>query len=166
MSLMDDVGLLLRESLPMVIDKLKEYGLRDRIKVISSGKLVTPADAAWALCMGVDFITSARGFLFALGCIQALQCNKNTCPTGITTHNKKLQKGLVPEDKAQRVAAYAKNMTKEAGVLAHSCGVSHPRLLQRFHCRIVGTSGRSTPMNELYPEPVAQNASALASSVA
>ena len=108
MSLMDDVGLPLRESLPMVIDKLIEHGLRDRIKVISSGKLVTPADVAWALCMGVDFITSARGFLFALGCIQALQCNKNTCPTGITTHNKRLQKGLVPEDKAQRVAAYAK----------------------------------------------------------
>ena len=156
MSLMDDVGLPLRESLPMVIDKLIEHGLRDRIKVISSGKLVTPADVAWALCIGVDFITSARGFLFALGCIQALQCNKNTCPTGITTHNKKLQKGLVPEDKAQRVAAYAKNMTKEVGVLAHSCGVAHPRQLKRMHCRIVGATGKSVALNEIYPEVAEQ----------
>ena len=166
MSLMDDVGLPLRESLPMVIDKLIEHGLRDRIKVISSGKLVTPADVAWALCMGVDFITSARGFLFALGCIQALQCNKNTCPTGITTHNKRLQKGLVPEDKAQRVAAYAKNMTKEVGVLAHSCGVGHPRQLKRFHCRIVSQSGKSVPLNELYPQPTEQTLSAEVSGAA
>lgn len=156
MSLMDDVGLPLRESLPMVIDKLIEHGLRDRIKVISSGKLVTPADVAWALCVGVDFITSARGFLFSLGCIQALQCNKNTCPTGITTHNKKLQQGLVAEDKAERVAAYAKNMSKEVGVLAHSCGVRHPRQLRRYHCRIVDASGRSVPLDELYPEPDAR----------
>ena len=51
------------------------------------------------MAVGADFVTSARGFMFALGCIQALQCNKNTCPTGITTHNKKLQRGLVPTDK-------------------------------------------------------------------
>ncbi len=73
MPLMDDMGLPLRESLPLVIDKLIEHGLRDRIKVVSSGKLITPTDVAWALCVGTDFITSARGFMFALGCIQALQ---------------------------------------------------------------------------------------------
>ena len=82
MPLIDDMGLPLRESLPMLVDKLNEYGLRQRIKVIASGKLITPADVAWALSIGADFINSARGFMFALGCIQALQCNKNTCPTG------------------------------------------------------------------------------------
>lgn len=107
MPLMDDMGLPLRESLPMVIDKLIKHGLRDRVKVVCSGKLITPADIAWALCIGADFITTARGFMFALGCIQALQYNKNTCPTSITTHNKKLQRGLNPDDKVIRVMNYA-----------------------------------------------------------
>ena len=157
MTLMDDMGLPLRESLPLLVDKLNEYGLRDRVKVISSGKLITPADAAWALCVGADFITSARGFMFALGCIQALQCNKNTCPTGITTHDLKLQKGLDPENKALRVMNYAKNMTKEIGILAHSCGVKAPRELDR-HARIVTQNGLSVALNELHPDVVQEDA--------
>ena len=152
MPLIDDVGLPLRESLPLLIDKLNEYGLRERIKVIASGKLITPTDVAWALCMGADFIVSARGFMFALGCIQALQCNKNTCPTGITTHNKRLQKGLNPADKAVRVANYAKNMSYEVGIIAHSCGVREPRELRRFHARVVTGNGLSIPLNELHPD--------------
>lgn len=152
MPLIDDMGLPLRESLPLLVDKLNEYGLRERIKVISSGKLITPTDVAWALCIGTDFVTSARGFMFALGCIQALQCNRNTCPTGITTHNRKLQRGLVPEDKAARVENYAKQMVKEVGVIAHSCGVTSPRQLRRYHARIVTNNGKSIPLNELYPD--------------
>lgn len=150
--LIDDMGLPLRESLPKLIDKLIEYDLRDRVKVIASGKLITPADVAWALCIGADFIVSARGFMFALGCIQALQCNKNTCPTGITTHDPKLQRGLVPSDKAERVANYCKNLQYEVGIIAHSCGVPSPRSLQRFHARMVIENGKSIPLNELYPE--------------
>lgn len=152
MPLIDDMGLPLRESLPLLVDKLNEYGLRERIKVISSGKLITPTDVAWALCIGTDFVTSARGFMFALGCIQALQCNRNTCPTGITTHNRKLQRGLVPEYKAIRVRDYTKNMVKEVGVIAHSCGVKSPRQLRRYHARIVTNNGKSIPLNELYPD--------------
>ena len=152
MPLIDDMGLPLRESLPLVIDKLNEHGLRDRIKVISSGKLITPADVAWALCVGTDFVTSARGFMFALGCIQALQCNKNTCPTGITTHDKKLQRGLNYRDKTIRVMHYAQNMVYEVGTIAHSCGVGAPRKLRRFHARIVTENGLSIPLNELHPD--------------
>ena len=152
MSLIDYMGLPIKESLPMVVDKLVDHGLRERIKVIASGKLITPAEAAWALCAGADFINSARGFMFALGCIQALQCNKNTCPTGITTHNLKLQAGLDPNNKAERVKSYATNMVREIGVIAHSCGVSEPRQLRRFHARIVTTNGRSIPLNEIFPE--------------
>lgn len=152
MSLMDCVGLPIRESLPMVVDKLNKYGLKGRVRVIASGKLITPAEAAAALCMGADFIHSARGFMFALGCIQALQCNKNTCPTGITTHDKDLQRGLVVEDKAERVHHYSKSMRKEIGIIAHSCGVKEPRGLKRFHCRIVMSDGRSVPLDELYPD--------------
>jgi len=152
MPLIDDMGLPLRESLPLVIDKLNEHGLRDRIKIISSGKLITPADVAWALCVGTDFVTSARGFMFALGCIQALQCNKNTCPTGITTHDKKLQRGLNYRDKTIRVMHYAQNMMHEVGTIAHSCGVSSPRKLRRFHARVVTQNGLSVPLNELHPD--------------
>ncbi len=155
MSLMDNVGLPLRESLPGVVDLLTSHGLRGRIKVISSGKLVVPAEAAWAFCVGADFINSARGFMFSLGCIQALKCNKNTCPTGITTHNKRLQRGLDVADKSARVANYARNLSHEIAVIAHSCGVAEPRQLCREHCRIVLPGGRSTPLDELYPEPVA-----------
>ncbi len=157
MSLLDDVGLPLRESLPLLIDKLNEYGLRERIKVIASGKMITPTEVAWALCMGTDFVASARGFMFALGCIQALQCNKNTCPTGITTHDPRLQKGLDVTNKAARVASYVKNLKHEVGVIAHACGVAEPRQLQRFHARIVTGPGRSMALDELYPDvrPVA-----------
>ena len=152
MSLMDSVGLPIRESLPLVVDMLNKHGLRERIRVIASGKLITPTEAAAALCIGADFINSARGFMFALGCIQALQCNKNTCPTGITTHDKDLQRGLVPENKAERVKQYSENMRKEIGIIAHSCGVPEPRRLRRFHCRVVQHDGRSVPLNEIYPD--------------
>jgi len=153
MALIDSVGMSIRESLPLVVDKLKQYGLRDRIIVIAAGKLITPAAVAWALCIGADFITSARGFMFSLGCIQALQCNKNTCPTGITTHNPKFQRGLHPATKAIRVASYVGNLVKEVGIIAHSCGVKNPRALTRNHARIVMGDGSTKGMNELYPEP-------------
>lgn len=150
-ALMDYMGLPLSESLPTVANKLREYDLKERIKLIASGKLINPGEIAWALCAGADFITSARGFMFALGCIQALQCNKNTCPTGITTHDKRLQKGLNPEDKAERVRRYTETMLYEVGTIAHSCGVPEPRLLKREHARIVTETGRSKGLDEIYP---------------
>ncbi len=152
-SLIDYMGLPLKESLPLVADLLTKHGLRSRIRVVASGKLINPAQVAWALCLGADFAVSARGFMFSLGCIQALQCNKNTCPTGITTHDKELQRGLDVTDKAERVYHYAKNLRKEVGIIAHSCGVPEPRRLQRFHCRIVQQNGLSVPLDELYPQP-------------
>ena len=104
---------------------------------------------------GADFVTSARGFMFALGCIQAMQCNRDTCPTGITTHNKRLQRGLVPENKARRVARYAHNMEKEVGIIAHSCGVAEPRQLTRRHARLVREADeRSRTLSDIYA-PVA-----------
>ncbi|MDX8386667.1 MAG: FMN-binding glutamate synthase family protein, partial [Gallionella sp.] len=153
MSLMDNVGLLIKESLPLVSDILYKYGLGDRVRLIASGKLVTPSEVAWAIASGADFVTSARGFMFSLGCIQALKCNKNTCPTGITTHNKRLQKGLNPENKAVKVANFCHNMIHEVQVISHSCGVTRPRLMSRKHVRIVQNNGKSVPMEELYPRP-------------
>jgi glutamate synthase domain-containing protein 2 len=153
MSLMDNMGLPIRETLPLLVNSLIQYELRDRIKVITSGKLITSAEVAWALCVGADFITSARGFMFSLGCIQALKCNKNTCPTGITTHNKRLQKGLNPQNKAVKVANYVHNMQHSVEVIAHSCGVEQPRQLNRTHARIVQSDGNSVMMSKLYPYP-------------
>jgi len=112
---------------------------------------MVPGKVAWALAVGADFVTSARGFMFALGCIQALQCNKNTCPTGVTTHDADLQRGLVPEDKAKRVTNFANQMTYGVGLIAHSCGVSQPRKLERKHVRIIQNSGKSISLAELYP---------------
>ncbi|GAB5388934.1 MAG: FMN-binding glutamate synthase family protein [Alphaproteobacteria bacterium] len=153
MSLMDNVGLPLTESLPITHDALVRWGLKDRIRLVAAGKLLNPTDVAWALCAGADFVNCARGFMFALGCIQALQCDKNTCPTGITTHNAKLQRGLVVTDKAERVARFAKTMRKEVEVIAHSIGVAHPSQLTRQNCRVVQADGRSCAMAEIWPQP-------------
>ncbi|MFY0675662.1 MAG: FMN-binding glutamate synthase family protein [Neptuniibacter sp.] len=152
MPLMDSVGLPLRESLPILVNKLMAHDLRERVRVVASGKLINPTDVAAALCMGADFTVTGRGFMFALGCIQALQCNKNTCPTGITTHNPDLQRGLVPKVKAERVAYYHHHLVHEVEMIAHSCGVTEPRKLKRKHCAIVVEGSRSIPLNILYPE--------------
>jgi len=152
-ALADHMSLPISEALPRVIDVLIESGLKDRIRVIAAGKLVTPAKAAWALSVGADFINTARGFMFALGCIQALRCHTNTCPTGVTTHNKRLQRGLVVEEKYLRVAHYVTNMNREIDMIAHSCGLSHAREFRREHVRIVETANRSVALNMLYPYP-------------
>jgi glutamate synthase domain-containing protein 2 len=152
-ALADHMSLSIEEALPRVVDALVESGLRERIRVIASGKLVTSARAAWALCVGADFVNTARGFMFSLGCIQALRCHQNTCPTGVTTHNKRLQRALVVEEKYLRVANYANNMNREIDMIAHSCGVRHARELRREHVRIVQASGQSVALNMLYPYP-------------
>ncbi len=149
MPLMDNVGLSLREALPMVADILIQHRLKARIRLIASGKLITPADAAWALCAGADFINSARGYMFALGCIQALKCNTNLCPTGVTSHNPRFQSGLNPKFKSVRVANYCKNLVHEVEMIAHSCGVQKPRALRRSHVRIVGGQLLSQAMDEI-----------------
>jgi len=155
--LADHMGMTIMEALPRVVDDLIAAGLKGRIKVVASGKLVTPAKAAWALCTGADFVNTARGFMFSLGCIQAMRCHSNTCPTGITTHNKRLQRGLVVDEKFQRVANYATGMNKEIEMIAHSCGLKHARELRREHVRIVQTAGNSMALNMLFPYPVVHN---------
>jgi len=150
MPLIDNMGLTIRESLPAADDLLREKGLRDRITLIASGKLITPAEVTWAFCAGADFVNSARGFMFSLGCIQALKCNKNTCPTGITTHDKRLQKGLNSENKAVKVRNYCDTMRHDVEMMAHSCGVDHPRDLTRDHVLIVQPNGQSIPFSQMW----------------
>lgn len=151
MPLIDLVGMPLREALLRIVDMRDRFGLHDRIRIIASGKLVNPSDVAWAICAGADFVTSARGFMFSLGCIQALKCNKNTCPTGITTHQRNLQRGLVVEQKFERVANYAKQINQEVETIAHSVGVNEPRKMRRNHVRVVQDNGESVLLSKLRP---------------
>lgn len=156
-ALADHMGLSIDEALPRVVDALLEAGLKERVRVIAAGQLATSARAAWALACGADFVNTARGFMFSLGCIQALRCHTNTCPTGITTHDTKLQRGLVVEEKCERVANYCRNINSEINseidMIAHSCGLRHAREFRREHVRLVGADGRSTALNMLYPYP-------------
>ncbi len=151
MPLMDLVGMSIREALPRMVDLRDRHGFKERIRIIASAKLMVPGDVAWAICAGADFVTSARGFMFSLGCIQALKCNRNTCPTGITTHDPRLQRGLVVEEKDQRVAQYARGILSEVETIAHSVGVAAPRQMRRRHVRIVQADGHSVPLSKLFP---------------
>lgn len=158
MALMDSVGLPIRESLPIAIEILGRYGLRGRMRIIASGKLLMPSAVAWALASGADFVQCARGFMFSLGCIQAMRCHKNTCPTGVTTHDRRLQRGLVVPQKADRVAHYANTIRHHVEMIAHSCGVAEPRLLRRKHVRIVQANGLSIPMTAMDFMPPSETA--------
>ena len=122
--LMDYVGLPITMALPQVAAARERHGLEDRIRIIASGKLITPDKVAWALCMGADFVSSARGFMFSLGCIQAMKCGSGKCPTGVTSSEPRLIAGLDPTDKAARVARYAERMRDEVEMIAHSCGLT------------------------------------------
>jgi glutamate synthase domain-containing protein 2 len=119
-SLTDYVGLPITQALPIVAALRAEHGLKERIRILAAGKLVTPDKVAWALCMGADFVSSARGFMFALGCIQAMKCGSGNCPTGVTAVNPKLVAGLDSMDKGVRVANYALRMQDEVAIIAHS----------------------------------------------
>lgn len=104
----------------------KKYNLNHRIVFIGSGKLGLPAKAAMAFAMGVDVINVAREAMFSIGCIQAQLCHTNTCPTGVATQNKWLERGINVKDKSKRTEMYFKNFRKELVEITHSCGYEHP----------------------------------------
>lgn len=142
--LAEHMGLSIRQSLPIVVERRAAHGLADRIRLIASGKLVTPDLVAWALCTGADYVVSARGFMLSLGCIQSLKCDTGRCPTGITTPDPRFTRGLDPQVKSARVAGYARAMQHDVAMIAHSCGCTHPGQLQPRHVRVVDAgSGRA-----------------------
>ncbi len=105
--------------------------------------MITPDKVAWALCNGADFVSSARGFMFSLGCIQALKCGSGRCPTGVTASEPRLIAGLDPADKAVRVSRYARRVIEEVEIIAHSCGLPNARGFTPRHVTNVegGVSG-------------------------
>jgi len=132
-SFMDDFGTPLFKALPLVHSILQEEGVRDRLKLLCAGKLVNPGRQLLALSMGADACYTARGFMLAIGCVQALQCNRNTCPVGITTHNPLLKSGLDIETKSERVKNYVLNLEHEYYEMLSALGVSSFRDLNASH---------------------------------
>ncbi|MBL7885375.1 MAG: FMN-binding glutamate synthase family protein [Flavobacterium sp.] len=122
----DHVGMPLRDAIAFVYDALNGFGIKDQIKIIASGKVISGFDIVRTLSLGADLCNSARGMMFALGCIQALECHNNTCPTGVATQNPDLMKGLVPEEKSIRVARFQHETVKSAMDLMASAGLAHP----------------------------------------
>lgn len=127
----DHVGMPLRDAIAFVYDCLKGFGLKDEIKIIASGKVVSGFDIIRTLSLGADLCNSARGMMMALGCIQALECHANTCPTGVATQDPDLVKGLVPQEKSVRVAQYQKETVHSALELMASAGLHHPNEVTR-----------------------------------
>ncbi len=141
--LADYVGLPITQALPMVAAARDRHGLKERIRLVASGKLVTPDKVAWALCMGADFVSSARGFMFSLGCIQAMKCGSGQCPTGVTAADPRLIRGLDPTDKAVRVRNYAQRVRDEVQIIAHACGLPNAGAFASEHVTDIerGVSG-------------------------
>jgi len=119
---MDRVGMPLYPALKRADDILHKYEIRDRMKLVASGKLIGPGRQMIAFCLGADAIASARGYMLAIGCIQAMQCGSNTCPVGITTHSPDLQRGLDPAAKSERVANYVNNLEHDLEDLLCAAG--------------------------------------------
>jgi len=132
-ALSESTGLPITLAIPMVADMRARHGLSERIRIVAAGKLITPDKVAWALCAGADFVSTARGFMFALGCIQAMKCASGYCPTGVTATNPRLIRGLAPADKAERVARYAARIREDVEMIANSCGVVRPQDLRPEH---------------------------------
>ncbi len=121
----DSVGIPLEPALIFVNQALEKFDLRKEIKVIASGKVLTAFSILRMRALGADMCNSARAFMFSVGCIQALRCNTNECPTGVATQDKMLVKGLVVEEKAERAYQFHRNTMKAVLELLGACGVKH-----------------------------------------
>jgi glutamate synthase domain-containing protein 2 len=129
----DHVGVPLQEGLLLVHNTLTGIGLRDRVRLGASGKIITAFDIARTLAIGADWCNSARGFMFAIGCIQAQSCHTGNCPTGITTQDPLRQRALVVPDKSERVFHFHRNTVKALGELLAAAGLTHPSQLRAHH---------------------------------
>jgi glutamate synthase domain-containing protein 2 len=127
------VGSPLKEALYFAHSTLEHYQLREHIKLIASGKVFTAFNLFERLALGADLCNSARGMMFALGCIQAYRCNSNKCPTGITTSDPSLMAGLDVVDKAERVARYHKKTIRALADLIGAAGLHSPEEIELRH---------------------------------
>lgn len=161
----NSIGTALRDGLVRAVDYLKEYGLRDKIAVLASGKIMTGFDIIRAVALGADACYSARGMMLALGCIQALECNKNTCPAGIATQDKSKMKGLVVEKKYLRVANFHHETVQAAAEILGAMGLAHTREIKPNHIWRRISVSESKTYAELYGETRKAAAKSVRSSI-
>lgn len=147
----NSVGRPLEDGLTFVVDTLKGFGLRDKIKVIASGKVFTSFHLLTKLALGADLVNSSRAMMMALGCIQALKCNSNACPVGVATTDPGLTRGLVPEDKARRVYNYHKKTIKAFADILGAMGCENPRQLKRTDVFRRVSNGVVKTYEDLFP---------------
>jgi len=150
----NSIGMPLREGLVFVHDTLTGFDLRKDIKLIAAGKIISGFHMARAMALGADICYSARAMMLSIGCIQALQCNNNTCPVGVATQNKSLMKGLDVDDKGQRNANFHETTVHSFLELLHAAGLHHPKEISRKHInRRIGMH-KVAKYNEIYPEMI------------
>jgi glutamate synthase domain-containing protein 2 len=147
----DRVGTPMQEALMLVHNTLIGLGLRERVRIGAAGKLTSAFDVARTMALGADWCNSARGFMFALGCIQAMNCHTGRCPTGVTTQDPVRQRALVVPDKAERVFNFHQNTLKAMAELVAAAGLTHPSQLRAHHIvrRVSGHEIRL--LSTLYP---------------
>jgi len=131
--LINHMGTPLREGLLFVHNTLIGAGLREKIKLGASGKIISAFDIASIMAIGADWVNSARGFMFAVGCIQAQSCHTNQCPVGIATQDKERQKAIHVPTKAERVYNFHKNTLKALAEMLASSGLTHPSQIRPHH---------------------------------
>ena len=151
----DHVGAPMREALMLVHNTLVGIGLRERIRIGASGKIVTAFDLVRAIAMGADWCNSARGFMFSLGCLQAQTCHTGHCPTGVTTQDPMRMRALVVPDKAERVFQFHQNTLKALKELLAAAGLTHPSELGPEHVirRVSSTEVRSLAALHTWAKP-------------
>lgn len=145
------VGMPMVEGLTFVHNALRGAGLRDRVKIGAAGKIVTAFDMARALAYGADWCNSARGFMFAIGCIQAQACHTNACPVGIATQDPKRQKAIDVRDKSERVANFHNSTLHALAELASAAGLTHPSAFMPHHVMERQQDNAITEGTKAYP---------------
>ncbi len=146
------VGMTMEEGLVCVVDDLRGYNLKKDIRVIVASKIITAFDIFRVLCLGADICNSARGMMLALGCIQALKCHTNRCPSGVATNNPKLQRGLVVEHKSTRVRNYQHFVIEDFLDLLVAAGVTELDQLSRSKIYKRVSNDEIHSFDELYPD--------------
>ncbi len=152
MEFMDHIGRPLREGLSFVHNTLVGIGVRDRIKLGASGKIASAFDITRAMALGADWCNAARGFMFAIGCIQSQSCHTDRCPTGVATQDKSRQRALVVPDKANRVANFHNNTLHALSELTAAAGLEHPSDFHREHISRRISQSEVKTFADLYPE--------------
>jgi glutamate synthase domain-containing protein 2 len=147
---MDYVGMPLRDGLSFVHNALVGIGVRDRVKIGASGKITSAFDMARTLALGADWCNAARGFMFAVGCIQAQSCHTGACPTGVATQDPLRQRAIVVPDKAERVASFHRNTLHALAELVAAAGLSHPSELKPHHFLRRASSDKVISLAEQY----------------